>query len=138
MTSLLEYLSSENNGSGFVPAVGELDPTFGSGGIVTTNIGGSYDEARAIAIQPNDEKILVAGFSNAYGTDDFALVRYNSDGSLDTSFDTDGIVTTNIISGSYEGAYAIAIQPNGKILVTGFTGPVDNSNTDIFVIRYFQ
>ncbi|MFN3605387.1 MAG: delta-60 repeat domain-containing protein [Leptonema sp. (in: bacteria)] len=66
-----------NNGSGFVPAVGELDPTFDTDGKVTTNFSGSgfQDYAYAIAIQP-DGKILLAGYSNAYGTNDFALVRY--------------------------------------------------------------
>ncbi|MFN3603534.1 MAG: delta-60 repeat domain-containing protein [Leptonema sp. (in: bacteria)] len=75
-----------NSGSGFIPAVGELDPTFNGNGKVTTDFGvGSNDFAYAIALQ-SDGKILVAGGSN----NDFAVVRYNSYGSLDGSFGSGG------------------------------------------------
>ena len=60
-----------------------------------------------------DGKILVAGFAFSSGIDgDFALARYNADGTLDTSFDTDGKVTTDLGT-NYDGARAIAIQPDG-------------------------
>ena len=72
-------------------AAGDLDPTFGSGGKVTTAIGAGGDTAYDIAFQ-TDGKILAAGVCGS----DFCLARYNSDGSLDTSFDGDGKVTTGV------------------------------------------
>jgi uncharacterized delta-60 repeat protein len=94
---------------------GSRDNTFDSDGMVSTAVGSDYDEAYAVAVQV-DGKILVAGLSNY----DFALVRYNGDGSLDNTFDTDGIVHTHF--GGYEDdAESIAIQPDGKIIVTGFS-----------------
>ncbi len=67
----------------------------------------------------SDGKIVVAGGAskNTSYSYDFALVRYNSDGSLDTSFDGDGIVRTDF--GSTERAYSVAIQADGKIVVGG-------------------
>jgi uncharacterized delta-60 repeat protein len=77
-------------------AAGALDPTFDIDGKVTTPIasGAADDHGNAVAVQP-DGKIVVAGYSDQGITlVDFALARYNSDGSLDTTFDADGIVTT--------------------------------------------
>lgn len=93
---------------------GSLDGTFGTGGKVTTDFGGSADVARADTIQLNG-KILAAGRS---GFDDFALARYDPDGSLDTTFGTGGKVTTDI-AGSFEEATAIALQSDGRIVVGG-------------------
>src|SRR5262245_44683704 len=73
---------------------GSLDTSFRSGGMVATDFGGSFDEATGVAIQ-TDGKIVAAGFASEPGTGrDFALARYNSDGSLDTGFGSGGKVTT--------------------------------------------
>ncbi|MBV5303192.1 MAG: DUF4347 domain-containing protein, partial [Chlorobium sp.] len=88
---------------------GSLDTTFGSDGIVTTDFGGS-DYSSSITVQP-DSKILLAGLGNG----NFVLARYNSDGSLDTSFDYDGKLATDL--GEYDYGHSIALQPDGKILV---------------------
>jgi len=109
---------------------GSLDTTFDSDGHVTTDFSGGADEARAIAIQP-DGKIVVAG-SASIGNLDFALVRYNIDGSLDTTFDSDGRVTTDFSGGADE-ARAIAIQPDGKIVVAG---SASIGNLDFALVRY--
>ncbi len=77
---------------------GSLDTTFDSDGKVTTAIGSGSDYAYSVAIQ-SDGKIVAAGYSDNGSNDDFALVRYNTDGSLDTTFDSDGKVTTAIGSG---------------------------------------
>ena len=66
---------------------GLLDPTFDGDGKVTTPIGMSEDIATAVAIQP-DERIVAAGYSSDGSSPDFALVRYNENGSLDPTFDT--------------------------------------------------
>jgi uncharacterized delta-60 repeat protein len=97
---------------------GDLDPTFGNGGKVTTPIGTIYDEAHSVAIQP-DGKIVTAGFSWDGSNYDFAVVRYNSEGTLDTTFDGDGKVTTPVGTNA-DYAEAVAIQPNGKIVAAGW------------------
>src|SRR5215475_2223394 len=103
---------------GMAAAAGGLDPTFGSGGKVTTNFFGSTDGASAIAVQ-TDGKIILAGVSfNPNTTDDFALARYNPDGSLDTSFGTGGKVNTDFF-GLGDEALAVAIQPDRKIIAAG-------------------
>ena len=94
-----------------------LDPTFGGTGKVTTDVSGSEDSAYSVAVQA-DGKIVAAGTS--YPGPDFAVVRYNSDGSLDPSFGGTGKVTTNVIS--WDIATSVAIQADGKIVVAGGSG----------------
>jgi uncharacterized delta-60 repeat protein len=104
---------------------GSLDDTFDSDGIVTTDFNSTDDQAWGVAVQPADNKIVAVGNSG----NDFAVVRYNSDGSLDDTFDSDGKVTTDLgTSGDY--GKAVAIQSNGKIVVTGY------NNNDFGVVRY--
>lgn len=74
---------------------GSLDPSFDNDGIVTTPIGIHADKAFAITTQA-DGKIVVAGEADNGSQLFFALTRYNSNGSLDVSFDNNGIVTTQI------------------------------------------
>ena len=89
--------------------------TFASGGgKITTDFGGN-DYGFGMAIQA-DGKILVVGTSDA----NFAMARYNVDGSLDTSFSADGKVTTDF--GNYDYAWGIKIESNGKILISGSSG----------------
>ena len=97
-------------------ADGALDPTFGAGGKVITDFGTTADQGSAVALQP-DGKIVVAGESSQ----DFGLSRYNSDGSLDTTFDADGKVLTSFSIGS-DIASAIALQPDGRIIAAGYGG----------------
>jgi uncharacterized delta-60 repeat protein len=111
---------------------GSLDTTFGTGGKVTTPIGSGYNIAYALGIQ-SDGGIVAAGYSENGSNYDFALVRYNTDGSLDTGFGTGGIVTTSIGSG-YNIAYALGIQPDGRIVVAG--SYCNGSNYDFALVRY--
>ncbi|HJS93022.1 MAG TPA: Calx-beta domain-containing protein [Solirubrobacteraceae bacterium] len=102
-------------------ADGQPNPAFPAGGFVKTDVAGRADGANAVAVQP-DGKIVAAGFAQTSPVDfDFALVRYNPDGSLDTSFGGDGIVTTDLGSES-DAANGVAIQPDGKIVAVGVTG----------------
>jgi len=96
---------------------GTLDASFGTGGIVTTDFAGAGDGAGPIAVQP-DGKLVAAGVATINGQVDFALARYNSDGTLDTNFGTAGRVTTDF-GGRYEGVSSIALQSDGKIVVAG-------------------
>jgi uncharacterized delta-60 repeat protein len=98
-------------------APGDLDPSFGTGGKVKTDFGPGSNSATAIAIQA-DSKIVVVGGT---GSGDFALARYNADGSLDASFGIGGKVTTDI--GLFDVAFAVAIQADGKIVAAGGTAP---------------
>lgn len=110
---------------------GSLDPTFGIGGKVMTAIGTTSDQVFAMDIQ-SDGKIVVSGSSDKGNNKDFALVRYNYDGSLDVSFDSDGIVTTPI--GLFNDIiYAIKIQSDGKIVVAG---SVANGNTGTYTFSF--
>jgi uncharacterized delta-60 repeat protein len=96
---------------------GSLDATFGSGGKVTTEFTGNFDQANAVALQPNG-KIVAAGNTGAGTSHDFALARYNPDGSLDATFGSGGKVTTDFTGGSDQ-ATALSLQPNGKIVAAG-------------------
>ncbi len=118
---------------------GSLDTSFGSGGIVTTNFGDrNSDSANAIAIQ-SDGKIVAAGSSFFNGLSDFALARYNTDGSLDTSFGTGGKVLTDFNNGSNDVVNAVAIQIDGRIVLAGFSNAIDPSGFpagDFALARY--
>ena len=111
---------------------GSLDTTFGTGGKVTTPIGSSDDYASALAIQA-DGKILLTGYSWNGSNFDFALVRYDTNGNLDSSFGTGGIVTTDFNATS-DAAYDLKIQTDGKIVVTGDT--FNGTSWDIGLVRY--
>ncbi|MRR16466.1 MAG: hypothetical protein EG826_08435 [Deltaproteobacteria bacterium] len=111
---------------------GALDGTFGTGGIVTTPIGSGNDVARAAAIQA-DGKIVVAGYYEAGAFNKIAVVRYNTNGSLDSTFGAGGIVTTPIGSNN-DFAYAVAVQSDGKIVVAGSS---NDGAKDLFaLVRY--
>jgi uncharacterized delta-60 repeat protein len=97
-------------------ASGALDPTFGTGGIVRTDFGGRFDEALAVAAQP-DGRVVVAGSSSDATGSDMAVARYNSDGTLDLSFDGDGMALVDF--GSEASARAVALQPDGKVVLAG-------------------
>lgn len=111
--------------AGGIPAArGDLDPTFGSGGKVTTDFGGN-DRAWAVALQ-RDGKLVVAGERFDPGpADDFLLARYTARGALDPTFDADGKVSTDF-GGRFDYASDVVIQPDGKIIAVGagFQEPV--------------
>lgn len=117
-------------------STGLLDPSFAGDGIQIANFGSTADSrAVAIAVQPADGKIIVAGeiayaAPNGY---DFALIRYNPDGSRDLTFDSDGRVTVDFGSvalPSQDHATSMVLQSDGKILIAG------NVNNDFAVARF--
>ncbi len=118
---------------------GSLDNTFGVGGIVTTDFG-SNDAGRSVALQ-SDGKLVVAGNSYMVSGDKIgALARYNTDGTLDNTFDSDGKVTTVVGDLSTE-FISVAIQNDGKIVTVGGTINTDSSlyyyrSMDLAVVRY--
>jgi uncharacterized delta-60 repeat protein len=115
---------------------GDLDLTFGINGKVTTDFNLSGDEARSVFVQM-DGKIIVAGSVNdpTTGTVDFALSRYNSDGSLDTTFGTGGKVTTDF-NAPFDNGYSIIQQSDGKIVVVGSSYNDLTNDVDFALSRY--
>jgi uncharacterized delta-60 repeat protein len=109
-----------------------LGPDFDGDGQVTTPIGTGFDQITSMALQA-DGKIVAAGFSHNGESYDFALVRYNTDGSLDTAFDGDGKATTNF--GSLDKISGVAIQADGKIVAGGVSG---NGNNDKFALARYN
>jgi uncharacterized delta-60 repeat protein len=110
---------------------GSLDQGFGTGGRVTTNIT-LDDQATSIADQGG--KIVVAGFTSPdLVNDDFAVARYNKDGSLDQSFGNDGKVTTDF--GGDDIADAVVIKGN-QIIVAGATTAGPGSGYNFALARY--
>src|SRR5262249_29214714 len=99
---------------------GSLDSGFGNAGIVVTDLGSTSDSAFALAVQ-SDGKIIAAGQTkNAPTSFDFAMARYNANGSLDSSFGAGGKVTTDFSQGS-DHATSIAVMPDGRIVLGGWT-----------------
>ena len=118
----------------------DLDPSFGAVGIVKANVGQKVDQPANLALQ-SDGKIVQVGWSmDEYSNrrHDFALIRYNSNGSLDASFGSNGKVSTAIGSNTDDWARMPAIQSGGKIVVAGSTR--DNPNNylgwDAVLVRY--
>ncbi|MCL7765366.1 T9SS type A sorting domain-containing protein [Polaribacter sp. Z014] len=105
-----------------ISETGIIETSFGTNGIVTTDLG-LGDNLSGLQLQ-SDGKILIVGTSGKMGAGDGdvydkALIRYNSDGSLDTSFNATGIIFTSFENGKNDGGYSINIQSDGKIIVNG-------------------
>ena len=128
---------------------GSLDTTFGSGGkkTVSFDLGGKdasgnlvacLDAATCVALQ-TDGKIVVGGYAqrDATGNFDFAVVRLNTDGTLDTSFSSDGkaLVAFDLGGGGDDRATGIAIQSDGKIILTGSTQMRAAGDNDFAIAR---
>ncbi|HSA59785.1 MAG TPA: hypothetical protein VLJ37_08890 [bacterium] len=123
-----------------VPAVsfaqvvaGDLDASFGSGGKATTDLSGGADHINAIALQP-DGKIVAVGFASLSGNTDFALARYNPDGSLDATFGSGG--KTSLDFGGRDEADAVVLQPDGKILAAGSS--LGAASSDFALARFLS
>ena len=109
---------------------GSLDPSFSGDGRQTTNFGGT-DQANGVALQ-GDGKIVAVG----RGVGDFALARYNPNGSLDTSFSGDGRQRTNL--GGFDQANGVALQGDGKIVAVGRGGAGDGFGAAHFALARYN
>ncbi len=109
---------------------GTLDSTFSKDGKVITNIG-QGNSNNSVAIQTNGKIIVAGGFYNG-SNNDFVLVRYKSGGSIDNAFGLNGKVTTDL--GGDEICNAIAIQPDDKIIIAGYSQTA--SGADFALVRY--
>jgi uncharacterized delta-60 repeat protein len=116
---------------------GDLDPTFGTDGKVLTDFDHSTDIANAVAIQA-DGKLVVVGTTyqdNDFSDEDFAVARYNPDGTLDKTFGTGGKVQTDFL-GLAAVASSVVVQPDGKIVVAGGAFLLFTFAGDFKVARY--
>ncbi len=112
---------------------GSLDPTFNGTGVATADVYGQQDQSFSLAVQ-SDGKIVVAGQSGLEGFTRIAVVRFESGGGLDASFNGTGTLTTAVGSG-YDSALGVAIQSDGKIVVGGYSQR--SIDYDFAVVRYY-
>jgi uncharacterized delta-60 repeat protein len=118
-------------------AAGDLDPTFGTVGMVTTDISRSTDIANAVAVQA-DGKLVVVGQTyknNDFSGEDFVVTRYNTDGTLDTTFGRGGKVRTDF-PGLAAVPSSVVIQSDGKIVVAGGAFPLFTFLGNFELVRY--
>jgi uncharacterized delta-60 repeat protein len=102
---------------------GFLDTSFGApNGYVVTTIHSRQSAGNALAVQTDGKIVVAGGASDAHGTNALAVLRYNPDGTLDSTFGSGGLVLTTLVRGinqGVEGYQAVAIQSDGKIVVAG-------------------
>jgi uncharacterized delta-60 repeat protein len=110
---------------------GTLDASFGNSGITITNAGSENDALTAVAIQ-SDNKIIAGGESYRNGISQFALIRYNTNGTADPSYGNNGLVITNF--GNSCNINALVLQPGNKVVAVGNYN--DGTNGDFAIARY--
>jgi uncharacterized delta-60 repeat protein len=119
-------------------ANGSLDTSFGTGGTVQTAINGKASALGGLALQPNGQIVAVGWSYDSHGTADLTVARYNANGTLDTTFGggkhPSGIVQTSIAGSTASNGDAVAIQPDGKIVVAGHS--LQSAGTEFAVARY--
>ncbi len=109
------------------------DSSFGINGRLTTPVGAGYGHLTSAIIQP-DGKLLTTGYARNTLNDDFILLRYNADGTMDNTFNSSGLVTTAFFS-SEDQAHSIQLQPDGKAVVAGAT--FNGASSDVALARYY-
>ncbi|MFM9965303.1 MAG: hypothetical protein ACKV2Q_29305 [Planctomycetaceae bacterium] len=116
---------------------GSLDPSFDTDGILTTSIAGIHSIATDLAVS-DDGKLVVVGRSSDFSDAYFAVARYHSNGSLDISFDGDGRLTTTIPGHEYAWSTGVGIQPDGRILASGYAYPTTagTGSLNFVAVRY--
>ena len=112
-------------------AASKLDASFGLNGRVAVELG-TKNSAHAVVVQP-DGKIVVAGSSSQGSSLNFSLLRFNKDGSLDTTFNGEGAVTTSVVAGDDE-ALALGLLADGRIVAAGYSH--NGTNRDFALVCY--
>ena len=112
---------------------GSLDQTFGNGGIVAATLDGGFERPRSVTLQP-DGKIVIFGDG---GNADLFTYRFNTDGSIDTTFGSNGLVTESFGASAGATYHGLVIQPtDGKIVETAGYIPTSGAQVRTYVIRY--
>jgi uncharacterized delta-60 repeat protein len=118
-------------------ADGSLDPSFGQDGLVTASGTGSIDSGSGRAfLATGGGPMLMAGGRWGGTSRDVALVRYRADGTRDTTFGTNGVVTTDVVAGRDDEAYAVAAGRTGDLFVAGTSYKNAGERAQVFVVRY--
>jgi uncharacterized delta-60 repeat protein len=122
-------------------ASGAADTGFGTGGEATAAFTNFFNTPYDGALQPDGKIVVVGNAESADGTvSEFAVARFNSNGTLDSGFGTGGKVTTNFVGvhpgGVFNPAYVVLVQPNGKILVGGSASTAAKTPTQTALARY--
>lgn len=112
---------------------GTIDNSFGTDGEVVVDVDGDEDQGRAVVVQ-DDDKILVAGRAHIGGQNDVLVMRFNADGTFDSSFDSDGIVTIDF-HGFDDQGLGLFLQADDKIVVAGERTASDGSTRSLAVVR---
>ncbi len=110
---------------------GSVDTTFGSQGTTSLSFSDSFIAARAIAVQPQDGKIIVAGDNGG----SFVVARFTANGTVDKTFNTTGSIKVPV--DDFVNARAIAVQSNGSIIVVGVAEDFDGSQSSNFAVARF-
>ncbi|MFO0609407.1 MAG: hypothetical protein U0324_39955 [Polyangiales bacterium] len=127
---------------------GQLDTSFGQMGVASVNmvVGATGEVARGVVVQPSG-KVVIAGTVDVPGAMDardrnVGLARFNADGSVDTSFGTNGVVTLDLSAGEVvgtayvaDGFWGLAVYPDGRLLVTGSQKRTGGTDSDFAVLR---
>jgi uncharacterized delta-60 repeat protein len=127
-------------GNGYASAIllirlnpnGTFDSTFDSDGIVTTFWGSDRSGASCVSVQPDGKLVVGGACETPGGNSRFAIFRFNSDGSLDSTFGSNGRIITGI-PGAYAGARCVVTQDDGKILLGGTVGSSQARNNFILM-----
>jgi uncharacterized delta-60 repeat protein len=120
--SVVAALFGFAGGLGVAQTAGSLDPTFGTGGIVMQN--GLFESQNVMPLtaieQPGGDIVVILGINNIVATEPFGLVRFTSEGKLDTTFGTNGVTMVTFTDFINE-PNSVAVQPDGDIVVVGFS-----------------
>ena len=117
----VDFVNNVGTGIGLVryTSTGELDTTFGTNGITVTTFAGIAFDPFGFAVQTSGGFLIAGVVTTKSGRNEFGLARYTSSGILDTTFGTNGLVTTKVGTRS-DAPSAVLLQPNGQIVMGGF------------------
>lgn len=111
---------------------GSLDEAFGNRGYIVIDLKYEIDDTYSVAVQ-DDQKIVLTGYTGDGYAADFFAARFNPDGTLDNSFGDSGISIIDI--GGQDYATGLAIQTDGKIVISGYSDALNNTLSSFFVAR---
>jgi uncharacterized delta-60 repeat protein len=133
----VNFVNNVGTGIGLVryTSAGELDTTFGTNGIAITTFAGIAFDPFGFAVQTNGDFFIGGVATTKSGRNEFGLARYTSNGVLDTTFGTNGLVTTKVGARS-DAPSALLLQPNGQIVMGGFEVAGGNIPGMMSLVRY--
>jgi uncharacterized delta-60 repeat protein len=133
----VNFVNNVGTGIGLVryTSAGELDTTFGTNGITVTTFAGIAFDPFGFAVQKNGDILIGGVATTTSGLNKFGLARYTSNGVLDTTFGTKGLVITKVGTRS-DAPSAMLLQPNGQIVMGGFEVAEGNIPGMMSLVRY--